>query len=137
MKLMGGLHEKEGQHHHHLNKDKQSVQDVGSLVHVFNEIHLFHGAPEDIQMYKIVKSNGNKLHEEFISERLQDGSKTGIHAPLVKVKARIFKKSKIVGEYELSTLTRSFMKADGEYNAGGENKEELDIPYVNLFQTPV
>ena len=32
---------------------------------------------------------------------------------------------KIVGEFELSSITRSFMKADGEFNSGGENKEEI------------
>ena len=32
---------------------------------------------------------------------------------------------KIVREFELSTVTRSFMKADGEYNHGRENKEHI------------
>ena len=31
----------------------------------------------------------------------------------------------IVGEYELSSIARSFMKADGEFNHGGEDKSEL------------
>ena len=31
---------------------------------------------------------------------------------------------KIVGEFELSSITRSFMKDDGEFNSGG-GKEEL------------
>ena len=29
---------------------------------------------------------------------------------------------KIVGEFELSSIKRSFMKDDGEFNSGGENK---------------
>ena len=53
----------------------------------------------------------------------------------------------IVGEFELSSITRNFMKAVGEFNSSGENWEELvhvickfvpnsivkDIEEVNMF----
>jgi hypothetical protein len=59
-----------------------------------------------------------KIHEmkdciELFSKCLIVSSKRDIDMP------------KIVGEFELSSVTRSFMKSDGEYNHGGESKEEL------------
>ena len=44
---------------------------------------------------------------------------------------------KIVGEFELSSVTRSFVKDDGEYNSGGENKEVLVYAICKFVPTSI